>query len=202
MREASDIAAYEGLVFKTAEMFSAMVGLEREDMQQELRIKIIKAKRTFDPRRSKMTERAYIFSCVTNLVKDLKKHAARRSGIRVEHIEDHVVKDDTAYERLSLSASFEFRYMHVTEAEAYRLLEAFTMPATVTAEESRIAAFLVMGYDHQEVADLLGVAKTQVTASVKNVREKLADWRPDKPEGPPVPLPVAPPVAAPAAVAA
>lgn len=200
MREASDIAAYEGLVFKTAEMFSAMVGLEREDMQQELRIKIIKAKRTFDPRRSKMTERAYIFSCVTNLVKDLKKHAARRSGIRVEHIEDHVVKDDTAYERLSLSASFEFRYMHVTEAEAYRLLEAFTMPATVTDDECRIVALLVVGYDQQEIADQMGVAKTQVTVSMKNIREKLADWRPTRlPQMPPVAPPAA---AAPAAVAA
>ncbi len=180
MREVS-IAEYEGLVYKTSEMFAAMVGLEREDMQQELRLKIVKAKRAFDPSRSKMSERAYVYSCVANFVKDLKKIAARRSVMRVEHIEDH--RDEWAG---SLSA-FEFQYAHVTEDQAFTVLGRFTMPATISDDERAICALAVLGYDQQEVADLLGRPRSYITTSMRNVRDKLADWKP--PAEAPIPAP-------------
>ena len=175
MEEVSGLAAYEGLVFKTAELFAAQVGYEREDMQQEIRIKIVKAKRVFDPTRSRMSERAYVFGCVANLVKDMKKLAARRAAcMRVEHIEDHRARESGTL------SHFEFLYMRVTEEDAYTLLSQFVMPSSVTDAERQMIALLVCGFDQQEIGDLLGMPRHRVTASFKGVREKLADWQPDR----------------------
>lgn len=211
MHEGQSLAAYDGLVFKTAEMFSAMVGMEREDLQQELRIRVFKAKRMFDPARSNMTESTYIFSCVTNFVKDLKRKAAFRSGaVRIEHIEDHREEDLGDNDM----ARFEFRYMHVSEEEAFAILGQFTMPATITDRERDVLALLVAGYEHGEIAGMLTISKWAVSSAARDLRAKLADWRPsgtsesDAPASPPPGAPalaqLAPPASPPhrAAVAA
>jgi RNA polymerase sigma factor (sigma-70 family) len=177
------IAAYEGLVFKTSHMFAAMVGLEPEDMQQELRLKIIKSKRVFDPARSSMSERAYIYSCVANLVKDLKRNAATRYA-RVGHIgyiETLTYGQVFADGEHFTTDHFMLAFLSESDDQTFAaVLDRFTFPSTVTQGEQEIAALLVAGFDQQEIGELMGLSRTQVTASVKKLREKLADWQPSR----------------------
>jgi len=187
-RDAS-LADYEGLVGKTAELFARQLHMEYEDLKQELWIKVLRAKRAFDPRRSSSSERAFIYGCVANFMKDCRKLAARRSVLRVEHIEDHLLLTEDDY---VLSGAFELRYMHMSEDEAFALLDEFALPPSICDGERTIVGLLVIGYGNQEIADILGVGKTEVAASVKNVREKLT---------PPIPEEVIP-SKAPVAVAA
>ena len=68
MGQGASIDAYEGLVFSTAQMFYERVGFELDDLRQELRIKVLKALRTYDATRSRMSERRYVYALLANFV--------------------------------------------------------------------------------------------------------------------------------------
>lgn len=194
-----DIAAYEGLVIKTAQMFAGMVGLEMDDMRQELRLKVLKSRRSYNPARSKMTEKAYVYACLANFVKDLKRDAARRRNGRlvVVHIQDF--EDGT--EQLDW---FEFTYSRVTHDEVFGRIEdgSFRLPATVTEAEQNVLVLLVLDYSQPEIAAYLDVSYGAVKTAVRALREKLRDWAPT-PVEPAAQLPLqAPAGALSAAVAA
>jgi DNA-directed RNA polymerase specialized sigma24 family protein len=191
-----DIAAYEGLVIKTAQMFAELVGLEIDDMKQELRLKVVKALRAYDSERSKQTERAFVYSCVANLVKDFKRDAARRSGrLDFTYID--------GFGLAGVADLFEFRHTCASHDEIFGMVEegTFVMPATVTSREEEIIYLLVIGYTGTEIADRLDVDYAIVENTMRMLRRKLADWRPMKPEPRVIPTPL-PLAAQPQAVAA
>ena len=167
------IAAYEGLVFKTSQMFHEQVGLELDDMRQELRLTVLKARRKFNAARSRLTERSFVYGCVANRVKDMKRDAARRKNGRLVVV--HVGEDSLDW--------FEFTYRRVTHDEVFGAIEdgSFRLPATITETEQEILLLLVVGYSQTEIAAAQGVAYATVNASVRSLREKMADWRPSAP---------------------
>lgn len=166
------IEAYEGLVFKTAQMFHGQVALELDDMRQELRLAVLKARRAYHPERSRLTERAYVYGCVANRVKDMKRDAARRRNGRLVVV--HVSDDSLDW--------FEFTYRRVSHDEVFGAIEdgSFRLPATITDGEQEILLMLVVGYSQTEIASSQGVAYATVNASVRSLREKMADWRPSQ----------------------
>lgn len=179
--QGESIAAYEGLVFKTSQMFHDQVGLELDDMRQELRLSVLKARRAFHSKRSRLTERAFVYGCVANRVKDMKRDAARRRNGRLVVV--HVGEDSLDW--------FEFTYRQVTHDEVFGAIEdgSFRLPATITDGEQEILLMLVVGYTQTEIASSQGIAYATVNASVRSLREKMADWRPN---GTPVPVAPAP----------
>lgn len=183
-----DIAPYEGLVHRTAQLFSPLLGIEQEDLCQELRVKVWKVLRTYDPARSSLPEQRYVYGCLTNYIKDLKKESARRAARErpVEHIEDQV----TAFGSL---AAFELRYLHVTHDEVFQTVEeaGFILPSTITEPETRVLLRLLHGYSQPEIAEEMGLRREAVKRLVVSLRDKLADWRPSSPVAAlPAPVPV------------
>lgn len=198
-----DIAAYEGLVFRTAQMFAELVGLEMDDMRQELRITVVKALRAHSARHaSKSKQRGFVYGCVANRVKDMKRDAARRyyAPLTVQHIDDLSVVGFISGERLT--EWFEATFASATHDETFGDVDNgdFVMPATVTREEQEILYLLVIGYAQTEIALTLGLEYAEVVKGMRVLREKFADWRPTRvPQELPTPAPV---TAQPTAIAA
>lgn len=169
---------------KTAEMFADRVGLELEDMRQELWVKIIKARRAYSSSRSKMTERAFVYACVANLVKDLKRDAARRANgrLRVTYVEDYDIAILGSDHEGEKGSWFEWRFQCVEHDEVYGIVDdgPFTMPATVTPQEQEIVFLLVLGYAQTEIAAQLGWDYGDVVKAMRQLKQKLSDWRPSK----------------------
>lgn len=168
-----DVVAYEGLVGKTAQMFHAQVGLELDDMRQELFIKVLKALRKYDANRSKLSLRSYVYGCVANLVKDMKRDAARRRNGRLVVV--HISEDSLDW--------FEFTYRRVTHDEVFGAIEdgSFRLPATLTEDEQNVLLHLVLAYSQTEIAAILAISRATVVAHVHSIREKMADWHPGRP---------------------
>ena len=171
-----DISEYEGLVLSTARMYCDQVGIEFDDLAQEIRLKVVKVLRTYDPTRSKLSQRAYVFQCLMNMMKDLKRDAAQRKrvGLTEIHIEDFRRNHGNGAEPTRLDW-FEFRYQHLDAEEVYGPVEEgdFVMPALVTEDEARISYLLMDGYNRTEVARILGLKYWVVGQHVRSLREKL-----------------------------
>lgn len=181
---AESIDAYEGLVYKTAEMFHERVGLEMDDMRQELRLSVLKARRAYHSGRSQLSERAFVYGCVANRVKDMKRDAARRRNGRLVVV--HVGEDSLDW--------FEFTYRRVTHDEVFGAIEdgSFRLPATITEDEQTVLWMLVVGYTRTEIAASMCVEYTKIEGAVRSIRRKMADWRPSGPMPEPAVVPATP----------
>ncbi len=172
---ATDISAYEGLALSTARMYYQQVGVEFEDLAQDIRLKIVKVLRTYDPTRSRLTERAHVFQCVVNYTKDLKRDAARRKkGLLTEvHIEDY--RRTNGHGESGTLDLFEFRYQYVDAEQIYGGVEEgeFVMPADVTEEEANISRLLIAGFSRTEVAAKLGAPYDVIDQRVRSLRRKF-----------------------------
>lgn len=190
-KEQTDLGEFEGLVLKTAALFHGQLGVELEDLRQELRIKVWKVLGDYDPTRSKLDKqklrlarRKFVYGCVANHIKDLKKEAARRSeppvaGQRrcsweppVAYIEDQAVEG-------SLSA-FESRYQNASHDEVYGAIEEtlVRLPSTVVEEEKTILVYMMLGFTQEEIAEKTRVQLWLVKRRVKGLRQKLVDRHP------------------------
>jgi DNA-directed RNA polymerase specialized sigma24 family protein len=69
---------YRGLIRRTSQMFAERAGMEREDFEQELWIKVWRAREMYDPRRSKLNEQRYVYSLMFNRVKDMLRYPRKR----------------------------------------------------------------------------------------------------------------------------
>src|SRR3954453_23239603 len=69
---------HRGLVYATARRYVGFIDMDFDDLSQELWIKVMTARRRYDPERSDMSERSYVFMAVTNKVKDLKRDTVAR----------------------------------------------------------------------------------------------------------------------------
>lgn len=174
MKLDADIAAYEGLIFSTAARYAPLLDDDLEDVQQVLRVKVWQALRVYDPKRSRATEKSYVFSCVRNQVKDLLKAQSRRNDAR--NGSQSYVEDVSEEHR----PKFEARYLAATAEEVFALVEdePVLLPSTLTAEEARLVVFLLQDFSRQEIARELGVTRDKVTALHASVQGKMADWHP------------------------
>lgn len=167
---------YEGLIFKTAQMYAPFVDEDIEDIQQILRIKVYKALLAYDPRAPRALERdRYVFSCMKNQAKDLLKRRKRQESF----IEDLAPAADDG-RRMSRS-KFEERTGQLLEHhEVYGLIEEddVLVPNTLSDLERRIVCLLYSDYRQSEVARQLGLAKRDMERAMRSIRGKMADWSP------------------------
>lgn len=161
------LRAFEGLVFRTAQMYERRLRVEREDLQQVLRIKVWMAIRAYDPRKSRTSLESFVFSCVRNQIKDLVKSRMRRVQHGVEYFIDDLFTEDWARER------FEHAYLSVDD-EAEEVL----IPSTLTRDERSMIGLLYVGFSQVEIAEIMEVPRNEVTQRMTSIREKMADWRP------------------------
>jgi RNA polymerase sigma factor (sigma-70 family) len=184
MPNEAKLREYEGLIRCTAARYAPILDEhDFDDVQQVLRLKVWRALAAYDPRRSSQTEQGFVFSCVTNQVKDLLKSSSRRNearGGRQLYIEEErQVGPDGAS-----STKFDTDYMSVTEDEVYAVVldERVKLPSTVNQFERRVIALLLLDFNQTEIAAKLCVTRTKVRAAQAEIQVKMADWRPSSAE--------------------
>ena len=180
-----EVKHYEGLVRKTAAELVPRVEEDFDDICQFLRMKVWKAIDAFNPARVKTTSRfspdqqleRFVYSCVKNATIDVLKKK-RRNLIFIEDIvrtAEHE-RPDGEWEKRD---GFEKRYLSVDNA--YATVEEGTLPfvpSTLTDTERRVLFLLVLDYKPAEIAVEVGVRHKDVWALTKEIREKMADWKP------------------------
>lgn len=165
-----EVEFYEGLVRKTAQRLGGLE-MEREDVEQELRIKVFQALGSYDPARARQTVQGYVFTCVYNRTKDLMKRPRRG----VLHIEDLCGDPATEYGRLARER-FERRYL-CDDGEIIPD-DVPVLPNTLSAEERSLVFLLWNDYSRREAGRQLGCTTREVEARLRSIRMKLADWAP------------------------
>lgn len=179
-KDPTEVPYYEGLVFKTASLVMEQRGGSTddfEDVRQRLRIKVWLALRSFDPAKAKQPVQGYVFTCVTNEVKDIHR-LKRRPEVSIEDVapngssgfDNHVVTRD----------EFEAEHLAVDSETVYGEVEddALSLPSTLDKIERAIVLRLYCDRTQVEIADELGLTRSQVETRVKRIRAKLGDWRP------------------------
>lgn len=185
MRQATlDVADYEGLVRSTARRFAGrfvVLGLDEDDVRQIIWLKVIQARDSYSRQRSGMEERAYVFMCVANRVKDLKRDAANRVKRGVDcYIEDVASSSPHARQAPDPRDRFEAQYLSIREDEVFAVVDGrFDFPASLDPGERCVVALLALDYTQREVAAMLGLgSRAKVAAVLRAVAEKMADWSP------------------------
>lgn len=178
---------YEGLIHSTAARYAPILDEhDFEDVQQVLRLKVWKALEAFDPSRSSKPEQSWVFSCVTNQVKDLLKASSRRNdarGGRQLYVEDERWMPGNA-DRAPDSTKFDMDHFSMTEDEAFQavLEERVKLPSTLTEFEKQVIALLMLDLNQTEIARTLGATRTKVRLAHAEIKAKMADWRPSSAE--------------------
>lgn len=183
------LAHFEGLVHATSrklklnsnEKWKPVKRYDVEELQQILRVKVWKALLAFEPQRYPRQRRlkameSYVYGCIANEVKDLLK----RDREPLPLIEDIALAESPMSDPESASDRFEFRYMG-TEDDAFDEVErdsAPLVPNTLSLDERSVLALKYLGYTGPEMAERLGMTRSQVAAAIKDIREKMEDWRP------------------------
>jgi DNA-directed RNA polymerase specialized sigma24 family protein len=175
------LAHYEGLVIKTSthRKYEGIKRWDTEEVRQLLRIRVWKALLAWDPAEPRTRQRlaegkteqqlrdAYVFGCVTNQMKDLLKRDRERDLF----VEDLSENDPT----------FEARYLHSEfEATTKAVTSAPLIPNTLTSDERYVLLCLYNGYNGPQTAERLGLTRGQVAMHIREIREKMRDWKPKK----------------------
>lgn len=179
------IKDFDGLVRTTARMFASQVKREEHDLEQELRIRVWRAVESFEAGKVRGSApgalERYVFSAITNKIKDYKRDAAReaqrrkRYGIDFVYIEDTFVADgEVAAER------FDGLHHFVERETVYGRIEGsgFVLPSTVTESETSVLLLLMMELSKVEIVVRLGVGRVEVDRCIVSLKVKLADWKP------------------------
>lgn len=179
-QDPTQVDYYEGLVFKTASLVMEQRGGNTddfEDVRQDLRITVWKALVAFSPAKAKQPIDKFVFTCLTNRVKDI--HRKRRlPEISMEDVapngssgfDNHVVtRDEFEAEHLAVEAELVF-----ASVEEHALI----LPSTLSHDERQIVLLLYCDRTQTEAAEELGLTRSQMETRVKRIREKLGDWRP------------------------
>ena len=178
---------FEGLVIATARIYAGRLRYEEDDLEQELRVKVWQAMRSYSPTRSPLPIQRYVFTCLTNRIKDMKRDAARevarreRFGVSFLHIEDCPVGHDENGRPMGTSASaFESLFMCVERDEVYGQIDCgkFVLPSTLTDVEARVLVLLMLVWSRPEISRRLGISIYELNSVLRRLRIKLADWNP------------------------
>lgn len=168
----TQIEFYEGLVRKTSSMVQGKCEMEFEDVEQELRIKVFQALRSYDPARSRMSRRAYVFGCVKNRTKDLMKYGGRRRAAGVPYLIEDLTPEPADRER------FERRYLSTDDAFREVEDEPLELPDSLVGLEREVVLMLHLDYSHGEIAKELGITRPGVEKILLSVRVKLSHLAP------------------------
>ncbi len=181
MSASVDLEPFEGLIFSTAARYEPYLDDDLDDIRQSLRIKVWQVLMRFEQSRARLyasdvqkARESFVFSCMTNLVKDMLKQQSRLNDRRkgsALHIED--LADDLG--------SFEGRYMAAEDPELHELIEgSVQLPSSLTEIECALVRILLTGeHTREEIASLLGIGRKTAGRIHRSVQEKLADWAPD-----------------------
>lgn len=183
--------SFEGLIFRTAielgkphPQHGPAVQMEREDVQQILRIKLYRALLSFSPEKIRKrgetvanARKRFVFMCLTDQSKDLRK----RKRLTEDSLEGLAPADmDGATSGVQSRDRFELRYLSSSHDEVYGTVEddVLVLPATLSELERRVVAGLMGDYKQAEVARQLGLEKREMEKVMRSIRLKLADWKP------------------------
>jgi RNA polymerase sigma factor (sigma-70 family) len=164
----SEIAYYEGLIRKTAAIYAPRIQEDYEDIVQILRVKVWRALLAYDPARSTQQVEKFVFSCVTNQVKDLLKRKRRHEV----YIEDMAVSSDGD----ELPDAFLHEHLSVGHDEVYGDVEreAPAIPVTLTQAEREVVVRLYLDASHHRAAIVLQLTRSQLETTVDSIRTKMA----------------------------
>lgn len=177
----TDHRHYEGLVISTTRLYADRLRVEAEDLEQLLRFRVWLALRSFNERRSQPRQpdavrsprETFVFLCVRNQIKDLTKSRMRKdSAMREVYLEDMAAPEAVQYR-------YEARH-HAQVAD--RLDEVVVLPATLSPDERRVLALVYLDFSLAETARVLGIPARVVGQRMASVRQKMADWAPDRHE--------------------
>lgn len=185
--------AYEGLVKKTARMLvdgthpdmrgRRPIEASEEDIEQELRIKVLRALRAFDPTKVRAARRRsvrghshrdlYVNMCVRDKAKDIAKLRRRND----EYIEDFNAPNRR---RNDEDDWFEDRYLSQTAEEAFSAVEDELpqLPPSITEKERSVMTLMFGEHRQTDIARILGLSKREVESAVRQIRVKMAAFRP------------------------
>lgn len=172
-RDATEVDFYEGLIRKTAAIYSPRIQEDYEDIVQILRVKVWRALLVYDGSRSRLPIERYVFSCVTNQIKDLLKRKRRQEVFL------GAIREDFADE-------FAEAYLSVGHDQVYADVERElpVIPNTLTLTERQVIVRLYENAGHHQIAVELELTRGEMAATVRSIREKMGDWRPTGVEQP------------------
>lgn len=185
------LARYEGLVWSTADRHVGKVNIERDDLEQVFRIKVWRALLSYDPSRSRMTEEAYVFSCVYNQAKDL--YAGTQYNLRPEsYIEDVAPSRDSGGTERTARDRFDDRYLSVDHDTVFGEVEEeeVSIPNTLSRAEVEVICLLYADYTQAAIARRCGYSKRDMEKVMELIRTKMADFKPGADAAQVVSLPV------------
>lgn len=169
----SELQAYEGLVIKTSAMYYRRLGLEQEDLQQILRIKVWRALEAYKPERGGEL-RSWVFGAVTNQITDLTRARMRALG-----------KKDWLDREVGVPVPTDFSsepHFNGSCEDNYDF-EKIELPDTLDEVERCVVALLYIGYSRREIAEILGLEVHNLQHAVRRLRAKLRAWHPDHGHG-------------------
>jgi DNA-directed RNA polymerase specialized sigma24 family protein len=184
------LAQFEGLIAETArQVLATGVELEFDDIAQLLRVKAWRATVAYDPQRSPLPLRRFVFGCLYNMRKDIEKRPRR-----------HNASIDALRDRDLVSDWFDARYLSIDHEQVFGAAEddPLALPCTLNATEREVIALRMAGRLLVEIDAELGLSRAQRERVMRSIRLKLADWAPTRPAvrtTPLSPLPAAEPVA-------
>ena len=188
MRQEADLATtlalFEGLVFRTSQMYAARTGFEPEELEQELRIVVVRCVQRYDSTRSALPLRNYVFQAITNKIKDFKRDATRRAryGLAFIHIEDLRLPGAGGAEQLhdgsTTQEEFDAIWNRAEADQVYgRVDNRYELPPTVTEFERQVLMLVIATCTKGEIATLLDASHKSVDEAIRSLREKLAVLR-------------------------
>jgi RNA polymerase sigma factor (sigma-70 family) len=193
------LAHYEGLVRKTAGRYVNRLEEDYEDVCQFLRYKVWKALLSVDPEQLRKRAQTsqytplelrdrYVFSCIANAVKDLLK----RKRHNLLFIEDYTATEFDVYESGSTTGvgrnrRDEFDERYLCEQDTFTDVDVEVLiPSTLTRAEREILLLMYLDYKPAEIAAQKAVPRKEISAAMKTIREKMADWSPSHDQQVPV----------------
>lgn len=175
----ADLEQFEGLLFKTTVLLMPYVEEDFDDVRQLLRIKVWRAYESYDSSRSKLTVKAFVFGCLYNYAKDIRKRR-HRSELFIEDLAPASASDIGGFFSQQ-QERFYAHYLAVPQEIAFLDVEdeAPVLPNTLTEEERQVIGFLLLDYTATEITRTLGVGPKRLRAIRDRIEEKMGDWRPD-----------------------
>lgn len=180
-----DIAAYEGLIYSTAARYAPLLDDDIEDVAQLLRVKVWQALEAYDRRRVRIVatnaKERFVFSCVTNRVKDMLKAQSRLNSARQSSV-PHYIEDESR----ANPDRFQQDYLFVSDDEVFATVEeeSYELPSTLTEFERAVVVLLLLDFNQTQIAGVLSASRARVRSAHTSVKEKMADWKPSAAELP------------------
>lgn len=164
------LSRYEGLIFKHSLRVLGKVDGDLDDIRQAYRMKAWYAIGKWDPARSRLSLDRFVYGCLKNMEIDLLKR--KRHG-------EVFLEDQSARTRRTCEPRATHEAVFGDVDEGVPLL-----PNTLTEVELAVITLLYRGYFQTEIAPRVGLAKTEMEATMRSIRSKMADWRPSSKEPP------------------